>query len=214
MQDIIVGSFTLFIALIVSLVFYGNAEPRWFRVFTWFMLAKVFTKVSAYVYWRFTGKSDHFILNTFILIEYGFYAFFCYKAVVMPVYKQSIAIAAGLLTLSWIMLVPRDYFHYNSVERILGILFSFFCCAIYIAELLITDEVIDFFTTPMFWIVTGIMFANLGMFLYFSFFDYIIKNNLDSEGTFYIITENLTDNVQFFFFIMAFLCKRIWKKTS
>lgn len=212
MQDIINGYITLLIALLVSLVFYKKLEPRWFRLFPWFLLVNLTFQIVAYYYWVYTLKSNHFIYNILIFIEYGFYILICYLAVNKAILKKSIALIGLLFTLFCLLLLTRDFFHYNSFVRNVSALLSFFCCILFLVEMLLSDEIINFFRIPMFWIVTGIMIANLGTFLYFSFFDYILRNNLDPDGTVYIIITNSLSLTEFGFFAIGFLCNKIWKK--
>lgn len=212
MQDIIIGSITLVIALVVSLILYKKLEPSWFRLFPWFLLISLIFQIIAYYYWVWTLKSNHFIYNIYIFIEYGFYILICYLAVKKAYFKKLIALIALSFTLFYLILIGRDFFHYNSLVRNVSALLSFVCCIIFLIEILISDETINFFRIPMFWIVTGIMITNLGTFLYFSFFDYILKNNLDPDGTVYIIITNSLSIAEFGFFTIGFLCKKIWKK--
>lgn len=213
MQDIALGAITMVIALIISLVFYKKLEPPWFRIFPWFLFINLAIQLIAYWYWRITGKSNHFIYNIYILYEYGFYILICYLAARKAIFKRIIAIIAALFLLCYVIWIPRDFFHYNSSIRNLSVLLSFICCILFLIEVLASDEVINFFSLPMFWIATGIMIANLGTFLYFSFFNYILRNNLDPDGTVYIIMTNSLAEIEFGFFAIGFLCKKIWKKT-
>jgi hypothetical protein len=213
MQDIIIGYCTLIVALVISLVMYKKLEPSWFRLFPWFLLVTLAFQIISYYYWVWSGKSNHFIYNIYILIEYGFYILICYLAVKKASYKRLIALIAVLFILLYLIMIPRDFFHYSSLVRNGGVLLSFFCCIVFLTEILMSDEIMNFFTIPMFWIVTGIMIANLGTFLYFSFFNYILKNNLDTDGTIYIIITNSLSIAEFSFFTIGFLCKKIWKKT-
>ncbi|HTI07590.1 MAG TPA: hypothetical protein VL832_03505 [Puia sp.] len=212
MQDIINGYITLLIALLVSLVFYKKLEPRWFRLFPWFLTVTLALQIVSYYYWVYTGKSNHIFYNIFIFPEYGFYILICYLAVKKASLKKLIALIGLAFTLMCLLLIGRDLHHYSSFSRNAGALLSFFCCVIFLVEMLLSDEVINFFRIPMFWIVTGIMIANLGTFLYFAFFDYILRNNLDPDGTVYIIITNSLSLTEFGFFAIGFLCNKIWKK--
>jgi hypothetical protein len=212
MQDILIGSITLIIALVVSLLMYKKLEPSWFRLFPWFLIVNLLLQIIALYYWVWTRKSNHFIYNIYIFIEYGFYILICYLAVKKVNFKRAIALIGLLFTLFYLLLIGRDFFHYSSLARNAGALLSFFCCIIFLVEILMSDEIMNLFRIPMFWIVTGIMIANLGTFLYFAFFDYILKNNLDPDGTVYVIIANSLSIAEFGFFTIGFLCKQIWKK--
>ncbi len=215
MQDLLIGSITLIVALAVSLSMYKKLEPSWFRLFPWFLLASLIIQTIAYYYSRLSGKSNHFIFNIYILIEYGFYMLICYLAINKILFKRLIMAIAIIFILFYCsaVILFGDFYIYNTSIRNLGALLSFFCCILFLAEILMSDEIRDFFVIPMFWIVTGIMITNLGTFLYFSFFNYILKNNLDPDGTVYIIMTDSLSIIEFGFFSIGFLCKRIWKKT-
>jgi hypothetical protein len=111
------------------------------------------------------------------------------------------------------VVLAGNFYIYNTLARNLGAMLSFFCCIIFLTEILMSDEISDFFIIPMFWIVTGIMITNLGTFLYFAFFNYILKNNLDPDGTVYIIMTDSLSIIEYGFFTIGFLCEKIWKKT-
>lgn len=215
MQDILIGSITLFAALIVSLLFYKKLEPAWFRLFPWFLFTTIIVQLAAHYYWLYTGKSNHFIFNIYILIEYGFYILICYLALKTPAFKKITALTGLLFALFYIyvVLISGNLFVYSTLARNAGALLSFLCCILFLSEILMADEEMDFFTIPMFWIVTGIMITNLGMFLYFSLFNYILKNNLDPDGTVYIVITDALTIIEFGLFTVGFLCKGIWKKT-
>ena len=216
MQDILIGYCTAIIALWASLRNYNKLEPSWLRLIPWFLVVVLMFQFAAHFYWQITGKSNHFIFNLYTLAEYGFYMLLCFKAVSSRNFKLVICLFAAVFFIAYIYIIffTGHFYFYNTLVRNLGAFLSFFCCIIFLTEILMAEEIIYFLAIPMFWIVTGIMITNVGTFLYFTFFDYILKNKLDPDGNIYIIITDSLTILEFGLFTIGIFSKRLWKNSS
>lgn len=210
MQELIIGSVPLLIALIISFERYKKLEPRWLRLFAWFLLGTFIIQTSGYYYSHIFKKSNHFIFNFYTFYDYGFYIFIFYKTLKRKALKKVILFIGLFFILLYIyqIFILNQFFIYSSFTSNAGEFLTLCCCFLYLAELLMADEMIDFFTIPMFWITTGIMIAAIGDFLYLCFFDYILKNNLDPDGSVYGVITVLLSIIQYIFFTVGFVCKK------
>jgi hypothetical protein len=216
MQDLIIATIPLLIALTISCFRYHQLEPRWLRLFTWFLMVTFIMQTSGYFYSLAFKKSNHFIFNLYILIEYSFYPYIFSKTVKAPFTKKLIKVALLGFVLFYIyqIFLHGQFFIYSSLTSNIGKFLTLICCMCYFADLLMDDELIVFFNTPMFWITTGIMFAAVGDFLYLSFFDYIMNNRLDADGNIYGIMETALSIIEYGFFCIGFSCKKTWIKAN
>ena len=220
MQDLIIGCIPLLIAFLVSLIYYKKLEPTWLRLFTWFLLASFLIQIIEYVYsfiHRGEGiekQSNLFIFNYYVFIECEFYILIFYKALYRKTFKK-ILLYIGLFFVIFFIyetFFVKHYLNYSTLTVITANFIIITCCIIYLAELLMAEEFIVFFSMPMFWITTGIMIFSVGIFLYLAFFHYIFKNKLDPDGVIYGIIATSLSILQYSFFTIGFSCKTLWKK--
>lgn len=210
MQEIIIGSLPLLAAFAIASIRYKKLEPAWLRLFPWFMMTTFLIQTAGYFYSLLLhNRSNHFIFNTYTFIEYAFYFFILQKAVTAPKFKRAIA-GAGLifvLVYGYEIFIAGFFFIYSPIACNIGNFLTLLCCMLYLTELLMADHVVYFFRLPMFWIVTGLMFDCIGGFFYLCFFDYIVKNNIDTDGQIYGLISTITTVVEYAFFIVGILIK-------
>lgn len=210
MLDLIIGCIPLLIALIVSLIIYNRPEQQWFRLFPLFLLSTFIFQTGGYLYSLITRQSNHFIFNCYLLVEYLFYLTLFYNCVNRKLFKKII----GLLGLSFLLLyfyhivILNQFFFYDTISKNYGQLLTLICCCLYLAELLMTDELLNYFKIPMFWITTGIMVASVGHFMYISFFNYILSHHLDPDGYLFGVISTTLSVIEYGFFTIGFLCKK------
>ncbi|WDF77776.1 hypothetical protein PQ469_28220 [Mucilaginibacter sp. KACC 22773] len=216
MDEIIIGSIPLLIAFGVSLIRYKKLEPRWLRLFTYFLLATFLIQTVGYLYSALLKKSNHFIFNCYTLFEFEFLFVVFFKALGRKIFKNIVIFIALTFTLVYIyeVFIQGHFFIYSPFASNAGKFLTLLCCMLYLTELLMADEYVSFFRTPMFWIATGIMIAAVGDFLYLCFFDYIITNKLDPEGRVYGIITTSLSVIEYGFFTIGFLCKKTWIKNK
>lgn len=214
MQELLIGTIALLIAFLASLLNYGDLKLAGLQIFSFYLLATFFFQTGGYLYSDIFKKSNHFIFNTWILAENGFYLFLFFNLLKKPHFKKAVLVLALLFSIYYCydVIFINHYFIYSPNTSNLGSLMVLLCCIFFFVELMVADEVLNFFVIPMFWICTGIMISVVGNFLYLSFFDYILKYNLDPDGKVYGVITTLICVIQYSFFTLGFTCKRIWTR--
>jgi len=169
-----------------------------------------------YVY-SFDFKSgNHFIFNIYLLIQFLFYFAFFYKTFQTKKLKRfTLLMSTCFLVYLLISFIFLNGFHtFNSLGFTIGSVLTILFCLLYFGSLFNAEGFINYFKIPMFWIATGILFFFVGNFIYLSFLNYILENNLDNGGNIYefiIITLNL---LLYCFFSIGFLSNQTWKKRT
>src|SRR5665213_1443084 len=119
MLDILIGYSTLILALFVSLINYKKLEPAWLRLLPLFLLVTLLFQLTAHFYWQWAGKSNHFIFNLYMLVEYGFYMLVCFKAVNKGISKNLIMLSASvfLIVYTYEIFLTGHFYFYNTLTR-------------------------------------------------------------------------------------------------
>ena len=207
MQEIVIGSTPLLAAFIISVIRYRRLKPATLRLFPWLLGFTFCIQTAGYYYSLLLQKSNHFLFNIYTLVAYVLYFYFLRRILDRQRLRQA-ALAMGLLFLAvyaYEMLWAGSFFVYNTFTVNIGDFLMLAGCLIYLATLLTAEQTINCFKLPQFWICTGIMFSSIGIFLYLSFFSYILTNKLDPDGAIYGVITTVTSVVEYSFFIIAFL---------
>jgi hypothetical protein len=212
----IIGLIPVLISLLISIIFYKRLKPSWLRLFTWFLLFSMLISITGYFYSFYLKRGNHFILNIYLLVQFLFYFGIFYKTFQTKKLKTfTLFVSICFLIYLLISFIFLDEFHtFNSLAFTIGSVLTILFCLLYFGALFNADGFINYFKIPMFWIATGILFFFVGNFLYLSFLNYILENNLDSGGNIYeviIITLNL---LLYCFFSIGFLSNQSWKKKT
>ena len=212
----IIGLIPVLISLLISIIFYKRLKPSWLRLFTWFLLFSMLISITGYFYSFYLKTGNHFIFNLYLLVQFLFYFGIFYKTFQTKKLKTfTLFVSICFLIYLLISFIFLDGFHtFNSLAFTIGSVLTILFCLLYFGALFNADGFINYFKIPMFWIATGILFFFVGNFLYLSFLNYILENNLDSGGNIYeviIITLNL---LLYCFFSIGFLSNQSWKKKT
>jgi len=212
----IIGLIPVLISLLISIIFYKRLKPSWLRLFTWFLLFSMLISITGYFYSFYLKTGNHFIFNLYLLVQFLFYFGIFYKTFQTKKLKTfTLFVSICFLIYLLISFIFLDGFHtFNSLAFTIGSVLTILFCLLYFGALFNADGFINYFKIPMFWIATGILFFFVGNFLYLSFLNYILENNLDSGGNIYeviIITLNL---LLYCFFSIGFLSNQTWKKRT
>src|SRR5438046_733163 len=122
MQDLIIATIPLLISLTISCFRYHQLEPRWLRLFTWFLMVTFIMQTSGYFYSLAFKKSNHFIFNLYTLIEYSFYPYIFSKTVKAASTKKLIKIALLGFVMFYIyqIFLQGQFFIYSSLTSNIG----------------------------------------------------------------------------------------------
>jgi hypothetical protein len=215
LEGLIIGCLPAAAGLIIAACRYQKLEPRWFRLFPWFLLITILFEFGGYAYsFVLKAGSNHFIYNTNTFIEYNFYLLVFYLAVSGHRQKKLLLLLIGCFLLSYVIFVfiTGSFLVYNSQAINTGELLTLIACVIYLAELLMAEQQVNFFSIPMFWITTGILIAVVGDFLYIALFDYILSNKLDPNGDIYGVISITLSDIEYSMVSIGLLSTFLWKK--
>jgi hypothetical protein len=212
----IIGLLPVLISLFISIIYYKRLKPTWLRLFTWFLLFSMLISITGYFYSFYLKKGNHFIFNIYLLIQFLFYFGIFYKTFQTKKLKTyTLLISTCFLVYLLISFIFLNGFRaFNSLGFTIGSVLTILFCLLYFGVLFNADGFINYFKIPMFWIATGILFFFVGNFIYLSFLNYILENNLDSGGNIYefiIITLNI---LLYSFFSIGFLSNQTWKRKT
>ncbi|MEO8762673.1 MAG: hypothetical protein ABI416_00205 [Ginsengibacter sp.] len=215
MESLITGCVLILVCMVISILFYNQLEPKWLKVFTWFLLFTILSQVAGFVYSFYSKKSNHFIFNIYILVQFIFYFGIFYKTFQSKKFKlTTLFITLAFLVYYWyIIIFETGFYVFNSAGNSVGSVLTIFCCLLYFVSLFSSEIVVNYFRISMFWIATGLLFFFVGNFIYLTFIGYIVNHNLDSGGNFYryiMVTLNL---LMYGLFSIGFISNQLWKKT-
>jgi hypothetical protein len=213
---LLVSSLPLLISLVTIIVLYKRLRPKWIRVFTWYML---FTQIIAIVGYQYSARfkeSNHFIFNSYLLVEFIFFFCIFYKSFqTKRLKKLTVALSIGFLIftiLSFLSVFEKNGFYvFNSPVYMVGSLITIIMCLLFFVSLFKSEGIINYFQIPMFWIATGILFYFVGNFIYLGFIDYIIANNLDKDGAIYRFITFTLSLLLYSLFTIGFLSNQTLK---
>ncbi len=216
MQDLIIGSVPLLIAIVASLLLYKQVPRGWLRLLPVFLLFTFVVQLGGYYYSKTFKKSNHFIFNGYTVVAFLFYFFLFYDTQELKQYRKWLLPVLLIFIVTFLLksFVWGSFFIYNSLVNNVGELLIFCCCLTYFYELLRAERWSHYFSIPMFWITTGIVFASVSDFVYLSVFNYIMDNKLDPNGVIYGVITTTSSIIEYGLFTVAFLCKRIWTKAK
>lgn len=212
----IIANITLLINIAVAFYFYKMLEPRWLRLFAWFLIITLLTQAAGSLYSNYTYRSNHFIFNIYIGIEYLFYFFLFYRAFNNKKMKYLIVIFAMAFVVFYVanIFFGKGLFIFNTATYTLGSILTIISCLLYFVFLFLSNETINYFRMPMFWIATGLLFYYVGDSVYMSLLDYIVKNNIDNGGHVYAIITVILNLLLYVLFTFGFLSNRPWKRMT
>lgn len=202
------------ISLIAAAILYKKLSPRWMRLFLFFLLITFLDNLGSYMYAHYMQKSNHFIENIYLLISFSFYFFLFYKSADTLKFKIIIRVFFTIFLLFALLDIffINGFYYFNTYSSSVGSILIILSCLIYFTQLFTSDELLNYFRIPMFWISTGLLFFFTGSLVQNSLIRYFIANNIDPEGRiYYFIMVTLNILLQGAF-IISFLCNQKWKK--
>jgi hypothetical protein len=210
----IIGVIPALICLLIIIIFNNKLQPKWLRLFIYFLLFTLASETGSILYSYFLKKSNHFIINIYSLVNFSFFFYIFYKAFEIKKIKSFIIFSFALFLLfSLINIIFIEGFYlFNVYTYSLGSIFIVWFCMLYFMYLFKSDKVINFFAIPMFWIATGLLFFYVGSLIQMTLINYIVKNHIDTDGLifqFIMVTLNI---LLYGAFTVGFLCNRPWIK--
>jgi len=216
MVSMVIASAGILVSLITGLLLYKKLDPVWLRLFVYFLVVDFSVQLLGYLYSVRYHKSNHFIFNILIIIEFGFYFYIFSRALHRRDFKRFVQILAIVFFLfaGYNLVFGESFFRFNQHTNSLGALALLIICLLYFTESFMSELSINFFRTPMFWITTGLFFYYAGNGIYLSLLSYILKNDLDRNGEIYLKMTVGLNVMLYALFTIGFLCNQEWKKRN
>jgi hypothetical protein len=209
----IISSVPLIISLLISIIFYKKLRPTQLRYFTYFLIFLLLSDYTAFLYSRITRQSNHSIINVLFLINFPVYFLLFYKILEKQLLKTIVLIfSIGYIIFYFINILSiQGFSSINSYTYSVGSIMLIICCLFYFAQVFVSEKQINYFTIPMFWISTGVMFYYAVNLIYNSLLNYIIDKNIDPHGYIFAVFMTVSNLILYGLFSVGFLCNQEWK---
>lgn len=208
----------------VSLKIFRLPWPRFFRLFSFFLVGTLITELFAVnwmlwlhstTWWHFS-KSNLWIYNIYYVPQYVLYYLFFYHALDKPVAQLRTfrficltVIIGGIGNLLFVQGIDE----LNTYTIILGSIGVIFFCFHYFRRELLQSSYVKPFQNPMFWITTGALIFHMTTLPYFVFINYLSKYSMKLAITLFTIILFL-NIFMYSMYLIAFLCKNPLPKSS
>lgn len=208
-----IGTLLNLISLIIITIVYKRLQPKWLQLFFYFLLFTFITDLGATYYSQFYKKSNHFIINIYLLFNFIFYFLIFYKTFDTGKLKKIVSASVIIYLLIFIcdIIFINGLFFYNIYSYCLGSILIVLCSLVYFMRLFTSENLLNYFKIPMFWIATGLLFYYVGTLVQYSLMEYIIKYKL---GYIFYIINIILNAILFGAFSIGFLCNYKWKKIN
>jgi hypothetical protein len=180
-------------AFITSLVFWKKIKASRLRWLTLFLSLIVLVEFVGRYIRTVLHQPNSWLYNISVPIEYLFYAFLFQSFYKKKVFKEVVRIFLFCFPIWCVfnILSVQGFFNFNTNFLKLGsfcmIVLSFF---IFI-EMLTTEDMVNPFLQPLFWIASGVFLFNAGEFTYDMFMDFMVKEWRINEMLFIQINSHL-----------------------
>lgn len=213
MLGFIISSIPALIALLITIIFYNRLRPGWLRYFTYILLFLLISDYSAFLYSRITHNPNHFIINIVLLINFPIYFVIFYKTLQKQILKNIVLIFSAVFLVFYLynILYLQGFSSINSYTYSVGSIILIICCLLYFSQVFVSEKEINYFTIPMFWISTGLMFYYAVNLIYNSLLNYIIDKNIDPHGNIFAVFMTVSNLILYGLFSVGFLCNQKWK---
>jgi hypothetical protein len=199
-------------AFLASLIFLNRIKAsnlKWFIPYLGFIVAVELT--GRYI-GKELGRPNVWLYNLSIPIEYLFIAFVFYSF-----YKKRSSQYLGmwfLILFSIFVLlnitVIQGMNKFNTNTLVFGSFFMLVFSILYFSEMYRSEDTVEFYKDPMFWISIGVMLFNAGEFAYNLLSHYLINMELDKAARFFASINNKLILVLYSCFAISF----IWGRTT
>lgn len=193
---------------------YKKIYPVYIRPFIFLLLGIFVLQFIAYYYSHNSNRSNHFIINLYFLFEISFVLLIYNYAAATKKNKTlaKILLICFLPFALWNISYGQGFYTFNSMSISLGIICIIIFSIVYLSTLFLSDTPVNFFSIPMFWMVTGWLFYFTGVIVYFSALGYIVKYNLDPQGNVYAIIMLTLECILYTLVLVGFYTACKWKK--
>ncbi|HEY2722237.1 MAG TPA: hypothetical protein VGI82_10955 [Chitinophagaceae bacterium] len=152
-------------------------------------------------------ETNGYLFNFSVPIEYIFYAWLFLKTY-KTVSFQRLArfFIYAFIVFCLVVYIWKGVYWFNGIFLPVGNIAAIFFSCLYFYELLVVDETINLVKEPMFWIATGVLFFNLGEFLYSAFYRLLRQQGWDNGTRLFKAINNNLILVLYLCIIIGLLC--------
>jgi len=214
MKSIILDASPTIISLLAIIIFYKKLQPRWLRLFLYFLLITLATDIGAGLYSQYFQKSNHFIINMYLPVNFCFYLLLFILTFEKRSYKNLVWMLLALFLVFYFsdILFLEGFYTFNIYSFCVGSILIVLCCLLYFTVLFTSEKVINYFASPPFWIATGLIFFYVGNLVQISLMNYIINNQLDPGGRIYELISIILNVILYGCITISFICNYPWRK--
>ncbi len=170
-----IASFALFCPLIIA-IFRRRYLTNELKVLFLYLIASIITEILGNVFARVLHIPNHFILNTFAVLECILISFIFQEVFINKNLKRVAFILIIIYTLVsiYLFIMPDGFFKFNSIVNTISCLLIIIWVFAYFYQLLQTLQVIKLYTIPLFWISVGCLLYFSGTLFIFLYSDTIL----------------------------------------
>ena len=180
-------------AFLTSVICWNHIKSSRLRWLVPFLFLIVFVELSGRYIRKELHESNAWLYNISIPFEYMFYVF-----LFVPFYNKKIGkLAARFFLIAfpiWVVInifFVQGFYNFNTNFLKIGSFCMIFFCFLVFLELLLSEEMINPFKQPIFWIASGLFIFNAGEFSYNTFADTMMKKWSYGKSLFGQINNNL-----------------------
>jgi hypothetical protein len=181
------------VAFLTSVIFWFKLKKTGLRWFMPYLLFVVVVELTGRYYSRELHKSNAWLYNVSIPLEYLFYTYLFFVHYYNRKFKK---IATGFFLIfplftgiNFLFIQQTVRFNTNFLK--VGSFFMIIFCCLYFIDLLRIEKIVNPLKLPMFWISSGLLLFNAGEFVYNTFFELFFKNWDNGLKLFREINNNL-----------------------
>jgi len=196
-------------ALLACILFWSSAKDTDLRWFLPYLTLIVFVEVMGWYLPVFLGKTNAWLFNISVPIEYLFFAFIFYAHYAKPLNRKFALIFIVLFSAYVICYsLIKGIYNFNTYYLLIGSLVMIILSVLYFSEQYSKTETGNIWSEPMFWITTGVFLFNAGEFSYNFLSEFIVKNNLDPTISLFRLINNKLIILFYLLIAIAFICLR------
>lgn len=208
MLQLKIHQYLIVTAIIVGLIRYRRLSPSFLRLMIPFLLLSFFAEVIPRLKLIDFRGSNHWWFNIFTVIEFLFYTYLFFRAIISSRLKRTMQAAMPVyLAIAAInIFFIQGFQKFHTISYRIGAIMIVVWCYLYFRQLLQQTTEMKLLRNGMFWIATGLLFFYLGFFLYMNAFDYIVYRNIDIKGKLFTAISDSLNILLYACFTTALLC--------
>jgi hypothetical protein len=182
-------------------------SPSPLRLFIWFLPVTLLVELAGAAL-RQAGQLNHWLYNLYLPVNFIFYSWLYYSLVQFPLMRRLIVWSTGVFISVYLinLSLVQGVYTFNSHSYLLCSFLIVVWVLAYFRQLLQSREPLNLARLPAFWISTGVLFSNLGHFLYLGLLNYLLQVNPAWARDFMVVSLLLLI-LNYSLFIVAFLCQ-------